>query len=100
MSNDTEKFYNTYGKETSFEIFPKEATYKAPESDTPMGKISTASRIKKYLALILFVALIAVVILVGGIFMVGVFAFMLVSMILRAIFFKSNSTSGIFIIKK
>jgi len=82
--NDSEKFYNTYGKETSFEIFPQEASYKAPKTEEiPPHKISVAHSIQKYLALLVFIALISAIVLVGGIFMIGLLAIMLVGMLVR-----------------
>jgi|JI10StandDraft_1071094.scaffolds.fasta_scaffold477554_2 hypothetical protein len=100
-NQDSEKFYNTYGKETSFEIFPREASYKAPESERPAPpQFSLAASIKKYVALTVFIALVTTVILVGGIFMLGFLAIVLLGMLIRTIFFGSRGSSGIFIIKK
>ncbi len=99
-NQDSEKFYNTYGKETSFEIFPREASYKAPESEVPPPQLSLATSIKKYIAFTVFIALAVTIVLVGGIFMMGFLALVLIGMLIRTIFFGSSERSGIFIIKK
>jgi hypothetical protein len=103
MNNDSEKFINTYGKETSFEIFPQEASYIAPEKDRPVpAPFSLTASIRKYMALTLFISIVAAFLLIGGFVMVIFLALMLVSLIIRSIFFKSNSgtSSSIFIFKK
>ena len=101
MENDSEKFQNTYGKETSYEIFPREASYVAPEQNEPAPKVSLAATIKKYLALSLFIAVIATFIFIGGFVLLVFDGIMLIGMLIRTLFIGgSNSSSSFFILKK
>lgn len=98
-NNDTDKFYDTYGKNVSFESFPEEEpTVKDPAPS--YRNISTLDKIKRYLAVTLFIAIGITLTLIGGVFIAIFLAIMLIGLLIRAIFFRSSSTSSGFIVIK
>ena len=102
QNNDTEKFYDTYGKNVSFEAeIPKETATPTFNAEETSSRISVMDSIKKYLAIIIFIALAVTFLFVGGIFVLGILALMLIGMLLRMIFGGSGRlSSSFFIVKK
>ena len=98
MQDNTEKFYDTYGKNVSFESPAAQEIPVFEAKAIPTGT-SVGTKLKKILALFLFAALIAGIALVGGIFLIIFLSILLIDMIVRSIFFRS-SPSSILIIKK
>ncbi len=99
MQDNTEKFYDTYGKNVSFESPAVQEIPVFEAKAIPTESSSVGTKLKKFLAVFLFAVLIAGIALVGGIFLIIFLSVLLIDMIIRSIFFRS-SPSSVLIIKK
>jgi hypothetical protein len=102
QSNETEKkFYDTYGKNASFEPLIEETPSQIFGTETTPQPRSVIDSVKKYLALTVFIALIGTFLLIGGVVVITIMAIMLLGMLIRALLFgPGKSSSSFMIIKK
>ena len=100
--NDTEKFYDTYGKNASFESFPEETTIPLNENPESAPAISVMNKVRKYLAVALFLTVAITMMFIGGFFILIFLGVMLLGMVIRSIFYRSNgpTNSSFIVIKK
>jgi hypothetical protein len=101
QNNDSEKFYDTYGKNASFEAeFPKETPSQIFNTEPETSKPSVLDTVKKYLALTLFIAFVGTMLLIGGVVVITILAVMLIGMLIRTLLFGPSKNSTFTIIKK
>lgn len=94
----SEKFFDTYGKNISFEDKPTEKIPKKHEFLQKKSKFSTI--VLKYVAVTLTAFAIVTFLIVGGVFILLFIGLSIVGLLIRALFLKQTNSKTFFVIKK
>lgn len=94
----SEKFFDTYGKNISFEDKPTEKIPEKREVSHANSKFSNI--VLKYAAVTLTVLAIVTFLIVGGVFILLFIGLSIVGLLIRALFLKRTNSKTFFVIKK